>query len=78
MVYEKKDKIKGWFGRAPKDEDSVDVKDTRTKIDAALLHDIVPQVKILRSCLLFLVLTIHLTKYSAFFRDYSLVEITSL
>ncbi|KAL7541596.1 hypothetical protein ACHAXR_011474 [Thalassiosira sp. AJA248-18] len=53
MVYEKRRLGFGggpWrrlgFSRAPEEDqnDSADVTDTRTKIDAALLHDIVPQV----------------------------------
>ena len=49
MVYEKKTPLRSWWGRAKKekvddeeDPDNVD-RDSRTKIDAALLHDIVPQ-----------------------------------
>jgi len=49
MVYEKKSPLRRWWGRAKKekvdDEENPDDgdRDSRTKIDAALLHDIVPQ-----------------------------------
>ena len=49
MVYEKGKKGSFWqkiFGRGPAEDEHSDEKedpDTRTKVDAALLHDIVPQ-----------------------------------
>mmetsp|Transcript_36974 Transcript_36974/g.83256 ORF Transcript_36974/g.83256 Transcript_36974/m.83256 type:complete len:927 (-) Transcript_36974:106-2886(-) len=49
MVYEKKSPLRNWWGKAKKekvdDEEDPDDgdRDSRTKIDAALLHDIVPQ-----------------------------------
>ena len=49
MVYEKKDRKyrSAWralgFGRGEDEKEDLDGADTRTKIDEALLHDIVPQ-----------------------------------